>query len=385
MVAADDGTFMTMISYAQNHEDVLLNRLFPPGVNGFYIDVGAFDPVLNSVTKHFYDRGWTGVNIDPASHSFDRMCAERQRDISLNIGLSAHQGSMAFFESPVDSGWSTFSPAQAEWHREKGIPFVERAVEVRTLADVCAEHVKGTISFLSVDVEGHEREVLQGGDWQRWRPVAVVVEATQPDTTVPTHEAWEEVLLKADYTFAFFDGLNRYYLRREDCELLPALSTPANVLDDFVPYAHLKEVRELHISLDGAVRQLTAARVAKESIWDQYSELVGNLAGLSGELSSLRARYENHERSLANTRAHLDSARASTADLEARYFGLQRELTEVRARLVALTMRTADVGDVGLRVARRLTRVSHRHPTAGRLLRILLRSGARVRQSKGRA
>jgi hypothetical protein len=48
---------MRMISYAQNGEDVLLDRAFPRGVPGTYIDVGAFDPVVNSVTKHFYDLG----------------------------------------------------------------------------------------------------------------------------------------------------------------------------------------------------------------------------------------------------------------------------------------------------------------------------------------
>ena len=58
-----------MVSYAQNHEDVLLRRVFPDEPNGFYIDVGANDPVRDSVTKHFYDRGWHGINIEPAERS----------------------------------------------------------------------------------------------------------------------------------------------------------------------------------------------------------------------------------------------------------------------------------------------------------------------------
>ena len=47
-----------MISYAQNFEDVILNRAFRHQRSGFYIDIGAFDPVVDSVTKHFYDLGW---------------------------------------------------------------------------------------------------------------------------------------------------------------------------------------------------------------------------------------------------------------------------------------------------------------------------------------
>ena len=50
---------MQMISYAQNHEDVLLRRAFPDQDAGFYLDVGAAHPVIDSVTKHFYDRGWS--------------------------------------------------------------------------------------------------------------------------------------------------------------------------------------------------------------------------------------------------------------------------------------------------------------------------------------
>ena len=56
---------MTMISYAQNHEDVLLQRVFPECEDGFYIDVGASDPIVDSVTKHFYDRGWPASTSSP--------------------------------------------------------------------------------------------------------------------------------------------------------------------------------------------------------------------------------------------------------------------------------------------------------------------------------
>jgi len=49
---------VTFISYAQNHEDVLLYRALKGVGKGFYIDVGANDPEEDSVTKAFYDRGW---------------------------------------------------------------------------------------------------------------------------------------------------------------------------------------------------------------------------------------------------------------------------------------------------------------------------------------
>jgi uncharacterized membrane protein len=54
-----------ILSYAQNGEDVVLSRAFADQEFGFYVDVGACHPVEDSVTLHFYERGWQGVNVEP--------------------------------------------------------------------------------------------------------------------------------------------------------------------------------------------------------------------------------------------------------------------------------------------------------------------------------
>ncbi len=349
---------MPMTSYAQNHEDVLLARLFPRGLTGFYIDVGANDPLHNSITKYFYDLGWKGINIEPAHEPFERLVTARERDINLNIGLSDKPGTLTFFEFPPEVvAASTFSATQAEWHRDNGIPSVERTVEVKTLADVCEEHVVGaTIDLLSVDVEGLERQVLEGADWSRWRPRVVVVEATQPATTIPTHDQWEHLLLDAGYLFGAFDGLNRYYVRDEDSELLPALATPVNVTDDYVPYQYLKPIQDLRLGLDLTQRLLAATRARNDTLWAEYS-------GLPQELAVLRARFERLDRALVRTRADYEELRASLEAERAPYAELLEE-----------------VGPLGLGVARRLSRVSARFPNGTASAKKLLgkaRSAAR--------
>jgi hypothetical protein len=47
---------MSFVSYAQNFEDVMLWRALRDIKGGFYIDVGANSPGMDSVTKAFYDR-----------------------------------------------------------------------------------------------------------------------------------------------------------------------------------------------------------------------------------------------------------------------------------------------------------------------------------------
>ena len=56
---------MSIVSYSQNFEDVMLWRALKDVENGFYIDVGANHPAIDSVTKLFYENGWSGINIEP--------------------------------------------------------------------------------------------------------------------------------------------------------------------------------------------------------------------------------------------------------------------------------------------------------------------------------
>ena len=66
-----------MISFAQNFEDVILARVFQGRSAGFYVDIGAGDPVTLSVTKWFYDQGWSGINVEPNKTLFDRLSKAR--------------------------------------------------------------------------------------------------------------------------------------------------------------------------------------------------------------------------------------------------------------------------------------------------------------------
>ncbi|MFO0928003.1 MAG: FkbM family methyltransferase [Gemmataceae bacterium] len=258
-----------MISYAQNREDVLLERAFAEVEHGFYVDVGANDPEICSLTRHFYEHGWRGLNIEPAA-IFHKLQATRPRDINLNVAVSTEPGTMELYEFPAANGLTTLEANHDHLPADLRAGMVTRTVPVRPLRDLLAEVQPPTIDFLSVDVEGHERQVLLSNDWGRWRPRVVVVEATQPLTTTSVHDRWEPILLAADYQFAIFDGLNRYYVRREDSHLGEILATPVNVFDNFLP-------ADLAATTVDTIRQLREREQAYQVEIDRLGQILTDL------------------------------------------------------------------------------------------------------------
>lgn len=214
-----------MQSYAQNGEDVRLARAFAGQSTGFYIDIGANDPAFHTITRHFYEQGWHGINVDASPH-YAAMCEKhRPRDVNLCAAVSDAVHDLTFWEYPVShGGLSTLSSTEADAHLRRGLHPVPRVVVSTTLAAICEAHVPpGTeIDFLTVDVEGHEGRVLRGGDWTKCRPRVVLLESVRPLTTTSCHETWEPFLIDAGYMYACFDGLNRYYVRGDQRLLAPS-------------------------------------------------------------------------------------------------------------------------------------------------------------------
>jgi len=230
-----------MISYAQNLEDVVLDRaLHAP--SGFYVDVGAASPSTASVTRHFYELGWSGINIEPLPEYVSELRLARPRDWTIEAVAGASPGQSSFHVVESDQDLSTFDPRRVEQMRAEGIRTNERLIEMVTLNDVLEQAQPMAIDFLKIDAEGTEREVLLGIDLRMWRPRVLLIEATFPNSQIPSHGEWEDLVLKEGYLFASFDGINRFYAAEEESSLIDRLA-PANVLDQFVP-AYMQMINE---------------------------------------------------------------------------------------------------------------------------------------------
>ncbi|WP_342245208.1 FkbM family methyltransferase [Pseudomonas sp. OTU5201] len=224
---------MTFISYAQNFEDIRLWRALKFFENGFYIDVGANDPSVDSVTRAFYERGWRGINIEPAQAFHDALCEHRPNDTNLRCAAGDGEKELTFYDIP-GTGLSTLDADLARTHKDAGYDVQTKVIKSRTLRSICEEHAPKTIHFLKIDVEGHEESVLRGMDFSKWRPWIVLVET--PFDRSPT---WERIITEASYRFIQFDGLNSFYLAEEHLNLIGAFETPPSFLDEFkLCYGH---------------------------------------------------------------------------------------------------------------------------------------------------
>ncbi|NJD38570.1 MAG: FkbM family methyltransferase [Geobacter sp.] len=235
---------MSFISYSQNAEDVMLWRALRHIRNGFYIDVGANDPVIDSVTKAFYDRGWRGINIEPVPRHYDDLVAQRPDDRNLQLAAGTEPGSLTLYEVKEVRGWGTLDAAMAEQYQQQGHQLIELPVTVMPLAEICQAHVTGEIHFLKIDAEGAEEQVMRGMDFSRWRPWIVIAESRVPAEEGTVTAAWESLLTTVGYTAVYFDGINTFYLADEHRHALQqAFHAPPNILDDFVRFSEWESGR----------------------------------------------------------------------------------------------------------------------------------------------
>ena len=188
-------------------------------------------PIIRSRARST-NRGWCGVNIEPATGYFEKLCAERPRDLTLQVALGNREGWARLHEFP-DTGLSTLVEGVAAGHQTDGFKWVERRVPLLTLAGVWQKFVNGEVHFLKIDVEGYERQVLSGADLARFRPWIILVEAAKPRTSEANWEEWDQILVRARYQLVHFDGLNRWYLAGERSYLKARFEAPPNVFDRF--------------------------------------------------------------------------------------------------------------------------------------------------------
>ena len=208
------------LSYAQHLEDYHLSRVFEGRGSGFYIDVGAGHPVADNVSCWFYLQGWSGIVVEPQGELANLYARVRPRDLVFCGALGRREGEAEFHKVDRLHGFSTTVERFAAQTADFGARYSTQRVPMTTLGNLCERHGVKDVDFLKIDVEGAEGDVLAGNDWTRFRPKIVLCEAVAPGSMTPNWEGWEPILLANGYDFVLDEGLNRFYVAREQADIL---------------------------------------------------------------------------------------------------------------------------------------------------------------------
>lgn len=221
-----------LTSYAQNFEDVLLWRALSEVEAGFYIDIGAQDPVIDSISRAFYERGWRGLHVEPNGH-YAKKLREARPDEEVVQAIIAVDPDLADFYEIENSGLSTADAAIAESHQQEGFPAKRVSVPAIRLGTLLDRFRDRDIHWMKIDVEGFERQVIESWGDSAARPWVLVVESTRPRTQ-ESNADWEPLLLARGYRFVHFDGLNRFYVSEARADLAKRFDSGVNIFDNFV-------------------------------------------------------------------------------------------------------------------------------------------------------
>tara|TARA_B100001173_G_scaffold308243_1_gene318159 strand:+ start:720 stop:1439 length:720 start_codon:yes stop_codon:yes gene_type:complete len=162
--------------YSFSGVDVQIEFIFRNQKKGIYLDIGCQNPIKNNNTFKLYKKGWNGINIDLDIDNINLFNQARPDDININKAISSDIKIVDLFffhkKSPlntIDEKVSLFQKANV-----KNI----KKIQTDTLNNVLSNSIYKNKHFdlLSIDVEGHELEVLKGFNFNIYSPSVIVVE-----------------------------------------------------------------------------------------------------------------------------------------------------------------------------------------------------------------
>lgn len=199
--------------FSQTGEDIIIHNFFGDVKEGFYVDAGCHEPIKWSNTFKFYLQGWKGINIDADSSMMKKVSKIRKLDINICAGLSESIKKVTFYKSANSPAVSTINPeTYNEWKNRWDFDDKDREeLTTTTLTTILEEHLPAgkKIDLLSVDVEGHDLEVIRGLDLKRYRPKLIVAECHDLDSF--TRGELYKYLTENNYKLIAFATMNVYF------------------------------------------------------------------------------------------------------------------------------------------------------------------------------
>ena len=156
--------------------DIILEKIFKNQDKGIYIDVGCQHPIKNNNTYLLYKKGWEGINVDLDKDNIDLFNASRSKDNNFNKALSSDVNDVDLYFYHKKSPINTINKRTSEFQKAK-VSSIKK-IKTDTLDNIIlnTKYKNSSFDLLSIDVEGHELEVLKGFNLVKFSPNVIVVE-----------------------------------------------------------------------------------------------------------------------------------------------------------------------------------------------------------------
>ena len=200
--------------FKPDREVALVRDFFDNKPDGFFVEVGANDPKKDSQSWHLEETGWSGILVEPLPDLAAELRRVRKAQV-FEFACSSPNRAGEVMRLHVAGPFSSFDPhlAVTGMRADEVIN-----VTVRTLDEVLTEgQAAKPIDLLSVDVEGHEIDVLRGFDFAQWKPRLILLE--DHVSSLDKHR----FMTKAGYALMRRTGLNGWYVPREDAPAMGLL------------------------------------------------------------------------------------------------------------------------------------------------------------------
>lgn len=193
-----------MTNYSQGDEQEHILTALAAIPQGRFLDVGAFNPKVFSNTRALYERGWSGVMLEPAPEPFLSLLREYGDNERVTL-IAAALG----FDHGLARLWvtadATSTTSQEHYEKWRDICKFEGSYLVPTItwADVLNQF--GSFEFVNIDAEGNSAELFMALLNTGMRPRCICVE----------HDGREGVLAAAagpcGYRLVFRNGENAVF------------------------------------------------------------------------------------------------------------------------------------------------------------------------------
>lgn len=170
---------------------------------GFYVDVGANDPVLDSQSQHLELLGWTGLLVEPDPDCCE-LLRQNRKGVVIEMACSSPENAGKLLQLNRAGPHSTLEDQPIALGA-----VVRSTVQVRcdTLdAMLRANSAPVGFDLLSIDIEGHELVALSGFDFTYWQPRLVLIEDHV------THHQKHALMRRNGYQLILRTGLNSWYV-----------------------------------------------------------------------------------------------------------------------------------------------------------------------------